>query len=212
MLRTLVARVQAAFTLLEVVAAVAVLSLLAAAAVPSLVAYITRKNIERTAAIFAELKVGIDSMRVTSNVQVYPFRISHLGRPVLFTDTTSCSGIGPATPTTVYTSNQAVNQQGNIPYFRRTIPTTGFPTPIGTIIDTIYRTTAGGTPGLLPLIIRNVSFEDANELNAVIDGTADANQANRSNTTGTLTWAVPVNELVDVAYNIPAASTSKLPC
>ena len=218
MLRRVTAWLRAGFTLLEVVATVAILSILAAAAVPSLAAYMTRRNIETTAKIFAELQVGVDSMRVTPNLTAYPFRLSHLGRPVLGSgnvngqDTTSCSGIGAATPMALYTSTQAVNQNGALPFFHRTIPTTGFPTPIGTVIDTLYRTSAPGTAGFLPLIIRNVSFEDANELNEVIDGVNDTNQGNRSNTTGKLIWGVPVNEMVDVKYNITAASTSKLPC
>ncbi|MDQ6718263.1 MAG: type II secretion system GspH family protein [Gemmatimonadota bacterium] len=199
-------KVLRAFTLLEVVATLAVLSILAAATVPSVVAYLTRQNIEKTAAILTDLSTSIAAFRV--KIARYPFRISHLGSNILGTDTTSCSGIGPATPTTTYT-NLTANKWGQTnggPFNKRVIPTTGFPTPIGTIIDTIYRTgNSNNAASSLPLIIRNVRFEDAEELNAFIDG--DADNGDRSNSAGLVQWSAPVNELVDVVYTAVATTT-----
>jgi type II secretory pathway pseudopilin PulG len=219
MLKRALMRRQIGFTLLQVVALVAIVSILAAAALPSLNGYLTRKKAEATAQILVDLETGVKAMKTTASLTLYPFRISHLGRPVTINDTTSCSGIGPAIKTGggayLYTSNgsssgngtPAVNQQGNLPFFRRTTAITGFPTPLGTVIDTIYRTSAQGVAGTLPLTIRAMSYEDAMELNLVVDA-GDANNGDRSNSSGKVIWSAPVNELVDVKYLITPMSAT----
>ena len=196
-----------AFSLLEVIATLAVLSLLAGAVVPSTVAYLRRQDVAKTAVILQTLSSAIAAMKA-STVNRYPFRISHLASPIRQVDTTSCSGIAPTT-VVPYTAAQVtgwgISAGPGGPYYNRTIPFTGLPTPIGTIIDTLYRTSANNAAGFLPLTIRNVSTDDADELNAIIDGDADA--ADGSNVLGTLRWATPVNGLVDIKYNVTAAGT-----
>lgn len=194
-----------AFTLLEVIATLAVISVLAGAAVPAIVGYLSRRGIQQTAVILSDLSTGVLAMKA-SGVTFYPFRLSHLGSPVLSTDTTSCSGIGAATPVTLYgakSTNWAASAGG--PFFRRAISSTGFPTPMGTIIDTLYRTSNNKTAGLLPIIIRNVRIDDADELNSIVDG--DADNADQSNSLGKLIWAAPVNGFVDIKYNVTAANS-----
>lgn len=193
-----------AFTLLEVIATLAVISILAGAVVPSVVAAYSRRDIERTAVILSTLSASVTAMKA-SGVARYPYRISHLGSPIASTDTTSCSGVAPTT-LSLYAgqaANWGINPAG--PFFHRTIPVTGFPTPLGVVEDIMVRTTNNTTAGLLPLVIRNVRIDDADELNAIVDG--DADNANGSNTLGKLIWAVPVNGLVDIKYNITAANS-----
>jgi prepilin-type N-terminal cleavage/methylation domain-containing protein len=195
---------RSAFTLLEVIATVAVLSILAAAAVPSLTSYLTRIRIEQSAATLKDAAAGVSNFKAA--VAQYPFRLSHLGRNVrvgVGGDSTTCSGVAPSTTVQTYlgTANTLWNA-GKYPYFYRQVSNPGMVTPIGIISDTTNRSAPAASVGFVQITIGDVEFQDAVELNAVIDGTADANQADRSNTTLLIRWAAPVNERVKLSYNI----------
>ncbi len=199
-----------AFSLLEVIATLAVLSLLAGAVVPSTVAYRRKQDVIKTAVILQNLSQGIIGMQATT-VNRYPYRISHLGSPIrgsgtnnVNADTTSCSGIAPTSVIT-YTTAQATGWGASSgpggPYSDRTIPVTGRQTPLGTISDEMVRTSANNAAGFLPMVIKGVATDDADELNAYIDG--DANAADGSNNLNTVQWAAPVSGYVDVKYRVP---------
>ncbi len=202
-----------AFSLLEVIATLAVLSLLAGAVVPSTVAYRRKQDVIATAVILQNLSLGIAGMKSTT-VNRYPYRLSHLGSPIrgsgtnnVNADTTSCSGIAPSTVIT-YTTAQATGWGAAVsggPYSDRTIPVTGRQTPIGTISDEMVRTSNNTTAGFLPLVIKGVATDDADELNAYID--ADANAADGSNILGKVQWAAPVSGYVDVKYRVAVVNS-----
>jgi hypothetical protein len=77
----------------------------------------------------------------------------------------------------------------------------GFNTGIGVMNDRMVRTAANGTAGNLVITIPSVRLEDADGLNDLIDGTAEASNADLSNSLGAVQWSVPTsNLLVDLTY------------
>lgn len=189
------------FTLVEIVVAVAIMALLTAVTLPTVAQYLSDQKIATTASTLTALKNGIATFR--ANVVVSPSRLTHLTRAITSTDTTSCTGRGIALPFAPYGSVAALRWSIAGPYYPKALSTYGLQVPIGTISDTLSRTAAAGTASYLNITIRNVRFQDAVKLNDLMDGTADVNQADRSNTTGAVQWGVPdAHERVSVTYSV----------
>jgi prepilin-type N-terminal cleavage/methylation domain-containing protein len=187
------------FTVTEVVIAVAMMAILAAVTLPAVTSYLHQQDITTTASTLADLQNSITTFK--ANVGNYPSRLTHLAKLIATTDTTSCTGRVSATPLTLYPAGTPAKWQGSAPYYPKAMSDKGFPLPIGTARDTLFRTVPSLTTGFLQIKIPSVRFQDADALNDEIDGPADLNQANRSNTTGTLQWTVPnATDRVDVTY------------
>jgi prepilin-type N-terminal cleavage/methylation domain-containing protein len=127
-----------------------------------------------------------------------PRQLSHLTNPITTAQLNSCA--------TVYSATN-VSGWNNSPgpfYSRDVVPGAGFPLSIGLVRDTLVRTPATAPNvtrswGTLQVRIDNVSFADAQELNALVDG-------DNSATIGTIQWtAVPNAEgmLSSIFWTIP---------
>ena len=171
--------------------------------IPALTSYLDHSRVASSAQTLQALSQSLFNFRTA--VTQSPKRLSHLSTAILSTDTTSCTGVAPTT-TVLYGAN-ASRWTPNGPYYDRAISKTGFPLGIGTANDVLVRTSANTTAGFLNITIPSVSFNDAVELNNIVDGPADANQANRSNTTGAVEWGVPVAEQVTVTYSVPVGKS-----
>lgn len=194
-----------AFTLIEMVIAMAVAVILSSIGIYVVSGYLNRAKVLQTADMLDDLNGAVQTFKL--KVGAYPFRLSHLTRPVATTDTTSCSGISPTTRV-LYTATQAnINWPTASPYFYRTVSVEGLPTPIGVLTDTLRRSTALGTAGRIDMTFTNVQYDDAVALNAVIDGIADANTATNLNTTGAIQWATSSTAGVRLTYGIPVGAT-----
>lgn len=192
-----------AFTILEVVVAIAVLATLAAVLVPGIANYLESQGISSTVTTLKSIAKADTTFKTA--VTFYPKRISHLGALILTTDTTSCDGLGAATPTTLF---GAKNTSWLGPYFPRAVPKSGLPVPLGVINDVQQRTSAGNAAGFIELAIPNVRFDDAERLNDLVDGTAEATNADQSNSLGIVQWAVPTSQgLVTLRYRVGVAAT-----
>lgn len=191
------------FTLFEIVIAVAVMAVVGSLVIPALTSYLDHSRVASSAQTLQALSQSLFNFRTA--VTQSPKRLSHLSTAILSTDTTSCTGVAPTT-TVLYGAN-ASRWTPNGPYYDRAISKTGFPLGIGTANDVLVRTSANTTAGFLNITIPSVSFNDAVELNNIVDGPADANQANRSNTTGAVEWGVPVAEQVTVTYSVPVGKS-----
>jgi prepilin-type N-terminal cleavage/methylation domain-containing protein len=195
-------RLRRGFTILEIVIAVSVMAVLAALTIPTITRYLDQQEIDTTASTLSSLAAGV--MQFQSVVSGTPFRITQLARNITSLDTTSCSGVGNALPRTTFTVATAAKWANGGPFYNKATNPQGFPLPIGTANDTLFRTSNSSTPGFLQIRINPVRFQDAILLNDAIDGSTDVNQANRSNTTGAVQWGLPsALETVVLTYNMP---------
>ena len=191
---------------MEIVVAVAIMALLTAVTLPTISQYLADQEIDTTASTLAALKSSISTFRAT--VGNSPSRLTHLTRAIINTDTTSCTGRGIATPLVQYGITNAGKWTQGAPYYPKALSVKGFPLPIGTASDTLTRTASSLTAAFLNITIRSVRFQDADALNDLVDGLADGNNANRSNTTGTVQWGVPNStDRVDVTYSVSIGKT-----
>lgn len=192
---------RAGFTIMELVVAVSIMAILAALTIPSISRYVDDAGITSTASTLSDLAASITKFQ--SDISSSPFRLTQLARLVTANDTTSCSGVGSATPRTTFTAASAARWTRNGPYYTKALNVNGFPLPIGTAKDTIYRTSISTAPGFLQIQIPGVTFDDAMQLNTLVDGPGDPNQADRSNNSGAIQWSAPINnDVVVLTYNI----------
>lgn len=193
-----------AYTLFEIVIAVAIMAVIGSLLIPVAASYLGRQNVAATANSLKEIAQDLFDFRTA--ITQSPKRLSHLSTPITALDTTSCTGTAPTT-TVLYATNSS-KWTGKGPFYDRVISRTGWVLPIGTANDVMVRTSNNTTAGFLNITIPSVSFEDAVELNTIMDGPSDANQVNRSNTTGGVQWGVPsAAEQVTLTYSIPVGNT-----
>jgi prepilin-type N-terminal cleavage/methylation domain-containing protein len=213
------------FTLTEVAVAAAIFAILAAVVFATVhgATGTTTKRIGDSVSELRELTNAINKFdTATGNGSPekgrLPLQISHLTDTIVDVSTANCPrcrnscGFGPSPPTqSLYSSD---NEDGwrNRPgpfYSKDVIPGVGFALPIGFVRDTVIRspvtpspmnaTTAIRAYGTLQIRIDNVSFADAQELDAMVD-------ADNSATTGTIRWmATPDAEgmLSSIFWTIP---------
>lgn len=188
------------FSIAEIVVAIAIMAILGAIVVPSVGSYLDRKRVEDSAATLDSLRVAIGRFRTATTD--YPGRLSHLTKRITTSDRTACN---TAANTIVNYASQT-GWDNNGPFWDRSIPRTGVPLQIGTVRDSMHRTSTSVLPGAMVMTIPNVSIEDARELNLLEDGPLDADQANGSNTTGTVQFTLPSTSST-VTYFIPVANS-----
>lgn len=191
-------RSRAGFTLVEIAVASVILAMLAAVTAPYLVSYLDEQRAETTATELQDLSDGIaayaEGVRTgtaaTSNT--YPYMLSELAIPITTGSRNSC-GVAYAGATLTSVSTRWTT---NGPFVSFYVPTTGFRTPIGTLRDTLTRSSASGTAGTLTITISSVDSSDAVELDKVVDGGDGATKGRVQYTSGvtptTVSYIVPV--------------------
>lgn len=192
------------FSMLEMVVAMAILVVLGAVMVPSSIQYLRAKDIQNTALVLNELADSAKSFKAV--ITQYPGKLSHLSTPILTGDLSSCSGIAPS-PSTADDYGATNFPKWINPFWRVVIPTQGFRLPIGTANDQMIRTSNNTTAGFLQIIIPNVPYDIALDMNVEMDGPNDP-ISSRSSTTGMIRYGVPSSaELVQLTYSISVAKT-----
>jgi prepilin-type N-terminal cleavage/methylation domain-containing protein len=213
------------FTLTEVAVAAAIFAILAAVVFATVhgATGTTTKRIADSAAELREVTSAINKFDTATGDGSpekgrLPLQISHLTDTIVDVASSNClrcrnsCGFGPTPPTQSLYSTENENgwrNRGGPFYSRDVIPGVGFALPIGFVRDTLIRnpvipspmnaTTAIRAYGILQVRIDNVSFDDAQELNAMVD-------ADNSSTTGTIRWtASPDAEgmLSSIFWTIP---------
>jgi prepilin-type N-terminal cleavage/methylation domain-containing protein len=214
------------FTLIEVAVAAAIFALLAAVVFATVHGAVgtTTKRVSDAAAELRELTIAINRFDTATGKGGslekgrLPLQISHLTNPITNTNTANCPlcrnscGFGPSPPSQSLYSQD--NEDGWAeepgPFYSKDVAAgVGFALSIGFVRDTLIReplvptpmnaTTAIRAYGLLKVRIDNVSFADAQELNAFVDG-------DNSASTGTIRWtATPDAEgmLSSIYWTIP---------
>lgn len=173
--------------------------------IPRFAGYADSQRIETTAVTLNSLAVAIGKFR--STITDYPGRISDLSVPVANADATACNGVSPTT-LTVYSSTNAVKWPNNGPYYPKAGSRLGLQLPIGFANDQITRTTNNTTAGQLVVTIKNVTIDDARDLNTRMDGPSDVDQVGGNNNTGAIQYgAPPASTLVTVTFRVPAANS-----
>lgn len=192
------------FSIFEMVVALTIMIVLGAALVPTAASYVESERVKSTAKTLDSLNAAIRTFK--TDVTRYPGRIKHLSEPVTGNDTTACNGIAP---TTVNTIGGASAAKWDEPYFdTRVTAAVGLYLGIGVANDRLTRTSANTTAGFINITIPSVRFQDAKELNDVMDGQGDLNQGNRSNTTGAIQWGIPnAAEQVTVTFGTAVGKT-----
>jgi len=219
-------RLRRGFTLTEVAVAAAIFAILAAVVFATVhgATGTTTKRIGEAAAELREITTAINRFDTATGKGGslekgrLPLQISHLTNPITSNNTANCPlcrnscGFGPSPPSrSLYTAD---NQDGWTeepgPFYSRDVVSgVGFRISIGVVRDTLIREPLVPSPlndvaairayGLLKVQIDNVSFADAQELNALVD-------ADNSATTGTIRWsATPDAEgmLSSIFWTIP---------
>lgn len=178
--------------MLEVIAVVAVMAILGAVMVPSFFAGSEVRAVASTRITLDSLQAGY--VRFGTFIGSYPGYIHLLSDSALREsaplEETTCS-VAPLT----IAGNAADNYRtsGAAPFFQRVIsPTGGLPVGIGTIDDAIPKR-GGPSTTTYPLFyqIRGVTVSDGQALNDLIDGTAEADNADGSNTLNTIRYPIP---------------------
>ncbi|MBA2686563.1 MAG: prepilin-type N-terminal cleavage/methylation domain-containing protein [Gemmatimonadaceae bacterium] len=189
------------FSIVEIVVAIAIMAVLGAIVVPSVGSYLDRKRVEDSAATLDSLRVAIGRFRTAT--ADYPGRLSHLTKRITTSDRTACN---TAANTIVnYVAGSQTGWDNNGPFWDRSIPRTGIPLSIGTVLDSMHRTSTSVLPGAMVMTIPGVFIGEARELNLLEDGPLDANQADGSNTTGTVQFTSSTSSTV--TYFIPVANS-----
>jgi prepilin-type N-terminal cleavage/methylation domain-containing protein len=203
------AQLRRGFTVTEIAVAAAILAVLASVVLASVHGAVgtTGKKIGDSAATLRELTSALNRFDTATGAGTpwlgrMPLQISHLTNPITSTSSANCPlcrnscGFGPGPPAHSLYSATNVTGWNNHPgpfYSRDVVPGVGFALPIGFVRDTLVRNpvaTAAGNAnrewGILQVRIDNVSFADAQELNAVVD-------ADNSAATGTIRWTATPN-------------------
>ncbi|MBA3656756.1 MAG: hypothetical protein H0W69_05320 [Gemmatimonadaceae bacterium] len=183
--------------------ALAIMTILGAIVLPSVSSYLDREQVTESAATLDSLRVSIGRFRTATTD--YPGRLSHLSKLIKITplpaDLTGCNTAANS-PQTAYVAASVTGWLNNGPFWDRSIPRTGFVLPIGTVRDSMTRTSVSTVAGTLVMTIPGVTIEDARELNLVEDGPLDVDQVDGSNTTGTVRFTLPASSST-VTYHIP---------
>jgi type II secretory pathway pseudopilin PulG len=185
----------------EVVVTLAVVATLGAVVFSSLSSQSDRQRALQTVAMMDALRLSI--FRFDSAVGRFPGRLRHLHTPITGIDPTICSALA-------YTTGGkgggqvgawASDPRGG-PFYEYSTSAMGFATPIGQVSDTLVRnpTAAANVDrsfGVLQIVVRKVSTEDAEELNSIVD--ADGSAVNGAvqwtadgSGTNTMTWNIPI--------------------
>ncbi len=183
------------FSMLEVIALVAVMAILGAVIIPSLFAGSSVRAVVSTKRTLDSLQA--DYVRFNNVIGSYPGFI-HMLSDSLMVETgppppleqTTCS----VAPTTI-PGNSADNYRnsGAGPFFQRIMsPTGGLPVGIGIIDDAIPKR-GGPSTTTFPLFfqIRGVTVSDGQALNDLVDTSAEADNADGSNTLGNIRYPIP---------------------
>ncbi len=180
---------------------VAILAILASVVVPVLA---TVKESEQVSGAFGKMQILQGAiLTFKSNVTLYPGKLSHLGTQILSTDISSCSGIAPSASAVAYAGNNTKWANAGPYYYRAVSPTGGLPTGIGVINDQLLRTSANNAAGTLDMIVPLVRLEIANEVNVAAGEGAEVNNADLSNSAGTIQWDKPdAANLVTLRYKV----------
>lgn len=189
------------FSIIEIVVALAIMTILGAIVLPSAGSYLDKKRVSESAATLDSLRMAI--VRFRTATADYPGRLSHLSRLIRSTAPADLTACNTATP---YVAASVTGWTNNGPFWNRSIPQTGFVLPIGTVRDSMTRTSISTVAGTMVMTIPNVSIEDARELNLVEDGPQDLDQGDGSNTTGTVQFTAPSTSST-VSYHIPVAAS-----
>ncbi len=197
---------KAGFSIVEIVVALAIMTILGAIVLPSVGAYLDRTQVSESAATLDSLRGAIGRFRTAT--ADYPGRLSHLSKLIKTAapaDLTACNTAANS-PQTAYVAGSVTGWLNNGPFWDRSIPRTGIVLPIGTVRDSMHRTSISSVAGTLVMTIPSVSIEDARELNLLEDGALDVNQGDGSNTTGTIQFTAPSSSST-VTYHIPVAAS-----
>ncbi len=181
------------------------MTILGAVVLPSFGSYLDTKRVSESAATLDSLRVSIGRFRTAT--ADYPGRLSHLSRLIQSTapaDFTACNR--PANPAAAYIAASVTGWLTAGPFWDRSIPRTGFVLPIGTMLDSMYRTSSSTVAGTMVMTIPNVTIEDARQLNLIEDGSTDVDQGDGSNTTGAVRFTAPSTSST-VSYHIPVAAS-----
>lgn len=180
------------FSMLEVIAIVAVMSILGAVIIPALLAGSDFRAVAATKVTLDSLQAGY--VRFRSTVGLHPGYIHLLSDSALSEsaplEQTTCF-VNPTTIPKNAADNYRLTAGG--PFFQRVMsPTGGLPVGIGIIDDSIPKR-GGPSTTTYPLFfqIRGVTVSDGQALNDLIDGTAEADNADGSNTLNIIRYPIP---------------------
>jgi prepilin-type N-terminal cleavage/methylation domain-containing protein len=190
------------FTIVEMVIALVVAGVLGAIGIFAISGYTSDQKVATSAQTLRDLSDAVLAFKNT--VGAYPSLLSHLTRPITGSDKTAC----PATSyTTTATTGNVAKWASGAPYYPRTISTTGLPVAIGTVNDALVRNPTTAGVGFLQIQVPNVSLNDANGVNRIIDGPNDTNGATNLNTTGAVQWSASSTAGVTLNYLIPVGGS-----
>lgn len=193
------------FSMIEIVTALLIIALLTGIITPVVMKRIRYAQAQAAAETFEAIRKGVQDFR--SNVGEYPSRITQLlGRP----DNSSISAIRLCGGTVMPVSTRLLWKG---PYLARyyaevsnITPTYGATTGEWRIFDQFVRVGNTAATDTARIFVRmpNVPLEDANRINAIVDGPASevAPQAAGVDTAGALTWSALQNASTTVSYGI----------
>jgi prepilin-type N-terminal cleavage/methylation domain-containing protein len=191
--------VRVGLTLFEVIVSLAIIAILAAVAFQNLAGHSDRMRVAQSVSALQAARLSI--YRFDSAVGRFPLTIQQLHTKITGSDVNSCgttySTKGAGAEVTAWENNA----RGG-PFREYPSAVTGFPIGVGVVSDTFIRepATAANTDrsfGLLQVVVRRVTDEDAAELNLIVDGDGSAtNGAVRwvadGSGTNTMTWNIPI--------------------
>jgi prepilin-type N-terminal cleavage/methylation domain-containing protein len=186
-----------AFSLVEIVVALAIVLVLSAVAIPNVAGYLDQKRIEATADLLADVRDGL-SLSTTGFRQVVAANAGQLSElTTQIWNSNSGSAPFPRNSCGAAFNNVEVNRWDDAgPYVSFFIPATGLPTPIGVADDVMERIPNSAAPGIIRIVIPNVSLTDATAFDQTVDGGNGA-------AGGTIAWTAPVSGEVTLYYQIP---------
>lgn len=177
------------FTLVEIIVAIAVMLILAATITPSVLGILDKERVEKGYAALKHLAAGI--LEFKRDVTKNPSLLSQLSVYGITTNSNNSCGAR-------FSAGEVSKYDG--PYINRIPqPPAGLPVEIGLARDQLRRdpatSAAAGSPGVLQIVVDNVSESDAMALNDQVDG-------DNSSTAGTVRWEAPANGYVVLLYTV----------
>jgi prepilin-type N-terminal cleavage/methylation domain-containing protein len=172
-------RREGGFTLIELIVALSILVALTAMLIPSLGSGIDKARVQRAAATLEGITKTFPAFKKDNNR--YPGAVFQLATPITMSDLDSCG------------FKHTAVQSWNGPYIDRVIErdAISFPTPIGEARNQLTRDPAttgkgAGESGVLMIVVDKVLLQDAEALNALVDGEAVSGEDR-----GTVRWTLP---------------------
>jgi prepilin-type N-terminal cleavage/methylation domain-containing protein len=186
-------------TLVEVVVTLTILAMLAAVLFSNLAANADRQRALDAVAAMESLRLSI--FRFDSAVGRYPSRVTHLHTPVTGTDNTICSALQYSTKGAGAETGLWVSATRGGPFYEYSTAPTGFAATIGQVSDTFSRSPVAASNedrsfGLLQIVVRGVTDDDASEVNFIVDRDA-------SSTGGTVRWTPDGSGTNTMTWNLP---------